>query len=122
MNQIQVNYQNTNTNSNIPVRNTRNARNNTVRVAKRNYQSSNVQRTTGHFLPEKRRAPLVQIVGKHANTFTQKSKLGNYAPLTPKSAQAPRHALLMRNTATRKLQNRSRNMVRAIGARDLLVE
>ena len=119
MNQIQVNYHNMN--SYYPVRNTRNARN-TMRVAKRNYQSSNVQRTTGHFLPEKRRAPLVQIVGKHANTFTQKSKVGNYIPLALKSAHVPRHALLMRNTGTRKLQNRPRNMVRAIGARDLMVE
>jgi len=113
MNQISVKYGNIA--PNIPKQNTRK---NTIRFAQKNYRSSNVKQHANHYLPEKQYAPRVQILGKHANAFTQKSKLGNYAPAVLKSAHAPQHTLLARNTGTRRLSQGNR-LIRTNGTRKL---
>lgn len=116
MNSIAVKYEGENQPWNVP---TRNLRKNTIRVAQKNYQSSNVQQHMNHYLPEKQHAQThAPMVGKHANTFTQKAKLGNYSPAVLKSAHAPRHALLVRNTGTRKLSHTTRS-IRTNGTRKL---
>ena len=119
-NPIAVNYGGENQPWNMP---TRNMRNNTIRATRKNYRSSNVQQHTNHYLPEKRQAlphalhQAPQMLEKHANTwFTPKSKIRNYSPAVLKSAHTPRHALLVRNTGTRKLP---RQLFRANGTRKL---
>lgn len=116
MNSIVVNYGGENQSWNTPVRN---LRKNTIRVPKKNYQSSNVQQHRNHYLPEKQHAQilapasapaLAPPLGKHANAFTQKAKLGNYSPAELKSAHAPRHPLLMRNTGTRNMSHATRSI------------